>query len=61
MYKPEKDIVCIDSTGAGDSFVAGFIDSMNKNTNIEEALKNANKCGLNACLYTGATEWLNHL
>ena len=61
MYKPEKNIVCIDSTGAGDSFVAGFIDSVNKNMSVEKALKNANKCGLNACLYTGATQWLNHL
>ncbi|MCR4634030.1 MAG: carbohydrate kinase family protein [Erysipelotrichaceae bacterium] len=57
FYPPEEKIRCIDSTGAGDSFVAGFLSSLAKGEGIDACLKNANRCGSRACRYVGATAW----
>jgi len=59
-YKTSK-IECVDTTGAGDSFVAGFIKAFLENKNIEECLKVANEFGSLACKYIGAAEWLKHI
>ena len=59
-YKTRK-IECIDSTGAGDSFAAGFIKEISENKTVEEAIETANKCGSRACEYVGTTEWLQHI
>lgn len=49
---------CIDTTGAGDSFTAGFIHSLLKGKNLEECAKYANWCGAQAVETIGATEWI---
>ena len=59
-YKTRK-IECIDSTGAGDSFAAGFIKEISENKTVEEAIETANECGSRACEYIGTTEWLQHI
>ncbi|MBO4919426.1 MAG: carbohydrate kinase family protein [Erysipelotrichaceae bacterium] len=57
-YAPEEECRVIDTTGAGDSFVAGFIKGLSQNRNIEECIRIANRFGGKACGYTGATTWL---
>ena len=61
VYSPEDQIKCIDSTGAGDAFVSGYIHSLNKGENMEKRLSFANHCGGMACQYIGANEWSAHL
>ena len=61
IYSPERQIGCIDSTGAGDSFAAGFISKMEDQEDIEECIHFANHCGSMACQYTGSIEWLEHM
>ena len=51
----------IDTTGAGDSFVAGFVLGLYNNLAIEDCIKQGNTFGRNACKYIGATDWINHL
>lgn len=51
----------VDTTGAGDSFVAGFISGLIDNMDIENCLIRANKCGYNACMYIGANTWINYV
>ena len=52
----------IDTTGAGDAFLAGFISKLissgypSNKTEIEECIKFANACGLLTCLGEGAIE-----
>ena len=59
-YYPTEKIECIDSTGAGDSFAAGFIKAISENKNVSEAIKSANEFGTKACRYIGTTAWLEH-
>ena len=61
IMKPERKVVCVDSTGAGDSFAAGFISSLDQGNEISECIRFANECGARACEYIGATAWLEHL
>lgn len=61
IYPPERNIRCIDSTGAGDSFVSGFIHFLNNGKGIEECIAFANRCGTKACEYIGATTWLEDI
>lgn len=51
---------CIDSTGAGDSFVAGFVYGLVNNQDVQNCLKSANKFAYKACKYIGATTWLEY-
>ena len=60
-YYETAKIDCIDSTGAGDSFCAGFIKGISENRSIEEAIKTANEFGARACEYIGTTAWLDHI
>lgn len=60
-YYPTEKIECIDSTGAGDSFAAGFIKSISENKTVEEAIMTANRFGTSACRYIGTTAWLEHI
>lgn len=50
----------IDSTGAGDSFAAGFILSLSKGRAIGECLQTGNRFGRKACEHIGATEWIKY-
>ena len=54
----EKDVLCVDTTGAGDSFVAGFLHGLLQKKDIRACAKYANECGARAVACTGATEWI---
>lgn len=65
----EKDVIikkisgtpserCIDTTGAGDSFVAGFLAAILENQTIEQCAARGNECGKKAVEVVGATEWI---
>ena len=60
-YPADNKIECIDSTGAGDSFVAGFIEGLYRNLDIYDCLSLANRYGSLACQHVGATSWLSHV
>ena len=49
---------CIDTTGAGDSFVAGFLYALSEGRALRECVQYANECGARAVGVVGATEWL---
>lgn len=49
---------CIDSTGAGDSFVSGFIKKLLEGENLKECALYGNRCGGKCVQVLGATEWL---
>lgn len=54
----KEDTVCIDTTGAGDSFVAGFICALSEGKDLEHCARFANECGAKAVSMLGATEWI---
>jgi len=55
MYKAKSfKIKPIDSTGAGDTFIGGYIKGLMENWNDQEILTFANACGAYACLSYGA-------
>lgn len=54
---PSK-VRCIDSTGAGDSFVSGFIKKLLENRSLKECVEYGNVCGGKCVQVLGATEWL---
>ncbi|MBQ0036146.1 MAG: carbohydrate kinase family protein [Firmicutes bacterium] len=58
QWIPTKKVEAIDSTGAGDSFVAGFIKCLDDGKDIIECCKFANECGGKAVQVIGATDWL---
>ena len=53
----EKNVKCVDTTGAGDSFVAGFLHALAQGRNVRECAEYGNKCGANAVSVAGATDW----
>lgn len=53
----EKNIPCVDSTGAGDSFAAGFLSGLAQDLPLEECIALANRCGAKAIQQVGATAW----
>jgi len=56
---PAKNVVnCIDTTGAGDSFAAGFISALSEKKTLRECAEFANECGARAVEVVGAVEWL---
>lgn len=54
---PEQKTECLDSTGAGDSFAAGFLFALSENRTIRECARFANACGALAVQKTGAVTW----
>lgn len=48
---------CMDTTGAGDSFAAGFLFALSKGRGAVECARFANRCGARAVGTAGATEW----
>lgn len=60
LIEAEADIKCIDSTGAGDSFVAGFLFALSEGKDFAECAKYANWCGARAIEHIGATTWITN-
>jgi len=52
---PTYDVLAVDTTGAGDSFCAGFITGMSKNMSFTECGKFANAVGSHCVMEKGAT------
>ena len=53
-----RDVSCIDTTGAGDSFAAGFIYALSEGEELYRCAEYANRCGAAAVQSVGATQWL---
>lgn len=54
----EENVVCVDTTGAGDSFVGGFLSCLAKDLPLESCVAFANHCGARAVEQIGATAWI---
>ncbi len=48
------DIEGVDTTGAGDSFIAGFVAMIGKSASMDEAVENGQKIAAKTCLCEGA-------
>lgn len=57
-YVNTISVKAIDTTGAGDSFVSGFIHMLNKGKDIIECANFANECGRKATQVIGSHNWL---
>lgn len=53
-----ENVHCIDSTGAGDSFVSGFIKKLLEGESLKECAMFGNICGGKCVQVLGATEWM---
>lgn len=51
---------CIDTTGAGDSFAAGFVYGISEGWELEKCAEFANTCGARAVGRVGAVNWVEH-
>lgn len=56
---PKENVNCIDSTGAGDSFTAGFLYALSLGKELQECAQYGNFCGGKAVSTVGATEWID--
>lgn len=53
-----EGVKCLDTTGAGDSFVGGFLYGLANDWNIEKCAAYANQCGAKATEKLGAVTWI---
>ena len=58
MVPAKENACCIDTTGAGDSFAAGFLCALSEGKSLKECAQFANECGAKAVGVMGATQWL---
>lgn len=58
MLPARPDVTCIDTTGAGDSFTAGFLFALSEGRALRECAEYANECGARAVGVIGASEWM---
>ena len=56
-YVPAQEAVCVDTTGAGDSFAAGFLYGLSEGWELYKCAEFANSCGAKAVGQVGATTW----
>lgn len=54
-------VKCVDTTGAGDSFAAGFVYALSGGRSFRECAQFANECGARAVSTVGAVEWTGRL
>ena len=54
----EPGVTVVDTTGAGDSFVGGFLYALSQNLPLEECARTACACGAKAVQHIGATTWI---
>lgn len=53
-----QGVHCVDTTGAGDSFVSGFLCGLLNGKDVMECAEYGTICGANAVKVMGATEWI---
>ena len=53
-----ENVVCMDTTGAGDSFTAGFLYMLSEERGLRDCAIFANRCGAKAVESVGATKWI---
>jgi len=59
LWSPaQENVTCVDTTGAGDSFVGGFLYGLSNDLPIAECARIANGCGAKAVEQVGATTWI---
>ncbi len=56
---PERVETPVDTTGAGDSFAAGFLAGLSEGRSLRECASLGNRCGAKAVTVPGAAEWTN--
>lgn len=61
QIKPTVTVRCVDTTGAGDSFVAGFLYGLSQGKSLEECAGLGNACGGLAVQTVGATDGIRSL
>ena len=54
----EAGVPCVDTTGAGDSFVGGFLYGLANDLPLEACVAKANQCGAKAVQQVGAVTWV---
>lgn len=52
-----EGVECVDTTGAGDSFAAGFIWALSEGRSPSECAAHGNQWGARAVQFTGASDW----
>ncbi len=58
---PAKKVDVVDSTGAGDSFVAGFVVGLARNYNLKKAAELGIEVAAITCQYYGAQSGIDHM
>ena len=58
LLPAEAGVTCIDTTGAGDSFAAGFLFALSEGRTLRECAQYANECGAKAVGVIGASDWI---
>lgn len=54
------NVHCVDTTGAGDSFAAGFVYGISEGWSVRKCAEFANQCGAKAVAQVGATSWCSN-
>ncbi len=57
----EEGVSCVDTTGAGDSFVAGFLNGLLEGKSLWDCAREGNNCGARSIGEVGAVTWSEEL
>lgn len=58
-YVSTSVVECVDTTGAGDSFVSGFVCKLLESKSLNECVSFGNECGSKCVQKVGATTWID--